>query len=172
MFKQKKEKGFTLIELLIVIAIIAIIAAVAFVALDPLTRFRDARDSARWADVSALVSAIKVDQVDNKGTYAYGARYDTSNSAVVAGTEYMISTATTTTGCNASACSAIAGTADCVNLYELVTDGYLGALPISPNGSGSWSSTLTGYYFVYNSNGSVTVTACEAENTSSISLTR
>ncbi len=174
MFKYTKKhiKGFTLIELLIVIAIIAILAAVAFVALDPLTRFQDSRDSARWSDVSALVSAIKVDQVDNRGSYAYGVRYDTSNNAVVAGTEYMISNATTTTGCNASACSAVASSDDCVNLNELVREGYLGTMPVSPNGSGSWSSNLTGYYLVYNTNGSVTITSCEAENTSSISVTR
>ena len=165
-------RGFTLIELLIVIAIIAIIAAVAFVALDPLTRFKDSRDSARWSDVAALASAIKVDQVDNRGNYAYGARYDTSAGALVSGDEYMISNATTTTGCNATACTAVAATDDCVNLNELVREGYLGALPASPNGDGSWSSTLTGYYLIYNSNGSITVGSCEAENTSSITVTR
>lgn len=166
------KKGFTLIELLIVIAIIAIIAAVAFVALDPLTRFQDARDSARWSDVAGLMTAIKVDQVDNKGSYAYGISYDTSNVAVVAGDEYMISNATTTTGCNDTNCSAVAATDDCVNLNELVREGYLAALPISPNGSGSWSTTLTGYYMTYSTNGSVTISACEAENTSSISISR
>lgn len=169
---RKKQQGFTLIELLIVIAIIAIIAAVAFVALDPLTRFQDSRDAARWSDVAALVSAIKVDQVDNRGSYAYGVSYDTSAAAVVAGTEYMISNATTTTGCNASACTAVAAVDDCVNLNELVREGYVGSLPASPNGSGSWSSTLTGYYLIYNSNGSVTIGACEAENASSITVTR
>ena len=136
---RRCRRGFTLIELLIVIAIIAIIAAVAFVALDPLTRFQDSRDAARWADIAALASAIKVDQVDNKGSYAYGVQYDTLNVAVVAGTEYMISNATTTTGCNTSACSAVVATDDCVNLNELVREGYLGALPASPNGSASTS---------------------------------
>lgn len=169
---KQKNKGFTLIELLIVIAIIAIIAAVVFVALDPLTRFQDARDSARWSDVSAFISAIKIDQVDNGGNYAYGIQYDTSAVAVVAGTEYMISNATTTSGCNATACSAVAANNDCVNLNELVTEGYLGSLPVSPNGSGSWSSTLTGYYMTYSSTGLVTISACEAENTSLIEVAR
>ncbi len=168
----KSRKGFTLIELLIVIAIIAIIAAVVFIALDPLTRFQDARDSRRWSDINALMSAIKVDQVDNRGAYFYGVDYDTSAAATDAGTEYMISNATTTSGCNASGCSAVAASNDCVNLQSLSTEGYLGALPISPNGSGSWTAALSGYYLIKNANGSVTVGACEAENTSSITITQ
>lgn len=169
---HNNKKGFTLVELLIVIAIIAIIAAVAFVALDPLTRFKDSRDAARWSDVSAMAGAIKVDQVDNKGSYAYGVRYDTSGGALTSGDNYMISNATTTAGCNATGCSAVDEVDDCVNLNELVREGYLGELPISPNGDGSWTSALTGYYLTYNDNGSVTVSACEAENASSISITR
>ena len=83
---NKKTKGFTLIELLIVIAIIAIIAAVVFVALDPLTRFQDARDASRWSDTAALLSAIKVDQVDNGGSYLTAVQTPCSNNSNV----YMI----------------------------------------------------------------------------------
>ena len=161
------KKGFTLIELLIVIAIIAIIAAVAFVALDPLTRFRDSRDSARWSDITATLSAIVVDQVDNGGNYVWSIQNATT------ATNLMISNATTTTGCNATACdSTVTSTANCVNLQGLVDEGYLGTMPVSPNGDGSWSSTLTGYYLTKNTNGSITIGACEAENTGSITLTR
>jgi len=162
---MKKNKGFTLIELLIVIAIIAILAAVAFVSLDPLTRFRDARDASRWNDVTEILSAAKIDQVDNGGSYLWGI------SNATAGTEYQISNATTTSGCNTT-CTAVAATGDCVNIQGLVTEGYLGALPVSPNGSGSWSSALTGYYMLKSSTGSLTIGACEAENTTSITVTR
>ncbi|MCD4761647.1 type II secretion system GspH family protein, partial [bacterium] len=65
----KKQQGFTLIELLIVIGVIAILAALAFVALNPLARFQDARNAERWSDVNAILGAIKLDQVDNGGTY-------------------------------------------------------------------------------------------------------
>jgi len=163
--KYRNQGGFTLIELLIVIAIIAILAAVVFVALDPLTRFQDARDSARFSDVTEILSALKIDQVDNRGSYVWAV------SNATAGTEYQISNATTTSACNTS-CSAVASSGDCVNLSGLVTEGYLGSLPVSPNGDGSWSSTLTGYYLVKASTGTVTVGACEAENTSSITVTR
>ena len=85
----------------------------------------------------------------------------------------MISNASTTSGCNATACSAVAASDDCVNLNELVREGYLGALPVSPNGDGSWSSTLTGYVLrATSTTGSIMISACEAENTTSISVTR
>lgn len=169
---KKNMRGFTLIELLIVITIIAIVAAVVFVALDPLTRFQDARDASRWSSVSALITAIKINQVDNGGYYTDGIQNDTSGAAVVAGTEYMISDSATLTGCNVAACSAVADTDDCVDLSDLVTDGYLGNLPVSPDGVGSWSSTYTGYYMTYSPTGFVTISSCEAENTDSISITR
>ena len=173
MLKQKGlEKGFTLIELLIVIAIIAILAAVAFVALDPLTRFQDSRDAARWTDVTALLSAIKVDQVDNRGSYVYGVNTTATTGTVLAGREYMISAATTTTGCNVTECAVIDTTDECVNLQDLATEGYLGELPVSPDGDGAWSSAYTGYYMIKNANGSITIGACEAEGTSSITVTR
>ena len=56
---KSAQRGFTLIELLIVIAIIAILAGVVFVSLDPLQRFLDARDAARWTDVTAVLSAVR-----------------------------------------------------------------------------------------------------------------
>ena len=166
------KKGFTLIELLIVIAIIAILAGVVFVSLDPLSRFRDARDAARYTDVTAILSAIKVDQVDNKGSYAYGLRFFNSPAeAVVADDVYQISNATTTTGCNTN-CSIVGAADECVNLQSLVTEGYLGKMPVNPNGTGNWTETRTGYYVSVNTNGSATIGSCDAESASTIEVTR
>lgn len=170
---MQREKGFTLLELLIVIGIIAILAGVAFVALDPLSRFRDARDAKRWSDVTAILSAIKIDQVDNRGPYAYGVNnFNNPAQSTVAGTAYQISTATSSgaSTCNAE-CSAVSAVDACVNLSDLVTQGYLSALPIAPNGNGSWNSTYTGYYLTKNNNGSITVGSCDAE-TSGITVQR
>ncbi len=159
------KKGFTLIELLIVIAIIAILAGVVFVSLDPLKRFQDARDAARWTDTTALLSAVKVDQVDNGGSYL------TPNiTALTAGTNYMIGTAVS--GCNVVACSAVVASANCVDLTSLSTQGYLGKIPVSPNGVGTWTNALTGYYLSRNTNGSLTVGACDAEGGAAISVNR
>ncbi len=162
------KKGFTLIELLIVIAIIAILAAVVFVALDPLTRFRDARDSSRWSDVSGLISAIKIDQVDNGGSYI-AAITDMSNSEV-----YMIGS------CGSGA--TVAGITDycdtdptqvaCVDLSGLATEGYIASIPLSPNGGGTWTTSTTGYTIEKRGNGILFVRACESENSDEILIAR
>lgn len=161
----RRQKGFTLIELLIVIAIIAILAAVAFVALDPLTRFRDARDTARWADVTAIMGAVKLDQVDNRGRFVYSVQNATATEI------FMLSNATTTTGCNGFTCDGtIVDANDCLNIQDLVTEGYLGEVPVSPNGDTTWSGAYTGYYLQKSATGNITVGSCESENTSAISI--
>jgi len=168
MYKKKlHEKGFTLIELLIVIAIIAILSAVVFVALDPLTRFRDARDSRRWSDASSLLNAIKIHQVDNGGSYL------ATISGLTSGTVYMVGTGGAS-GCDAqnTYCKTNSNAA-CVDLSGLVTGGYLGSVPISPNGAGSWTANITGYTLTRASTGIITVRACEGENmTGEISVSR
>ncbi|MFH1766759.1 MAG: prepilin-type N-terminal cleavage/methylation domain-containing protein [Patescibacteria group bacterium] len=164
---MKNQKGFTLIELLIVIAIISILAAIVFVALDPATRFADARDARRQSDVTEMLHAIKIDQVDNGGSYL----------AAVAGTTsaqvYMIGTAVA--GCddqNAVCDTNVNSDTHCVNLTALATDGYLGSVPISPNGSGTWDATITGYTLERRGNGILVIRACESENTSEITASR
>jgi prepilin-type N-terminal cleavage/methylation domain-containing protein len=164
------KRGFTLIELLIVIGILGIIAAVVFVALDPGTRFADARDSRRWTDISAIIDAIKIDQVDNGGSYV------SAVSGLTNGSVYMIGTAVT--GCvPTDACDVtVTGDATCVTLAALVTEGYIGSIPISPDNpdttTDSWDATLTGYTLSKAATGILTVAACDSENTTAIALTR
>lgn len=169
--KISSQRGFTLIELLIVIAIIAILAGVVFVALDPLTRFRDARDSRRFADVSAILSAIRVHQVDNGGQYL------STIASMTADVEYMIydTTATLTTVSPTNCDVTIAALAsEYVDLAGLRSAGYLGKIPVSPQGASAvtWTPGVTGYYAIKNANNSITVGACESENKASISITR
>ena len=161
----QRKKGFTLIELLIVIAVIAILAAVVFVALNPLGRFQDARDSRRWSDINAIAQAIKTHQVDNGGAYL------TAISSATTGTVYIIGT--DTTGCNTYTCDVNAtSTAACIDLSGLATAGYLGSVPMSPNGAGTWTAGHTGYTLERETTGIVHIAACESENTASISVSR
>ena len=169
MTKIKTPGGFTLIELLIVVAIIGIIASVIFVALNPLVRFQDSRDSARWQDVSALATAINIDQVDNGG--AYITQITNANDGEV----YMIVDGAIVAGCNAqnSVCDTdVTSSGNCINLADLVTEGYLGDVPVSPNGAGAWTSSITGYTLEKDTAGFVTIRSCESENSSEIFIVR
>ncbi|HBU07344.1 MAG TPA: hypothetical protein DEB09_04655 [Candidatus Magasanikbacteria bacterium] len=164
------KKGFTLIELLIVIAIMAIIASVIFVALNPLQRFQDSRDSVRWQQASQILNAIKLQQVDNGG-------YLLSDIAVLStSTNYMITASAVGSGCddqNSYCTTDVDADGACVDLSQLVTDGYLSAIPFSPTGEYDWaSSDLTGYTLEKTESGAVFIRACENENSSEIVLSR
>lgn len=157
--QKNSKRGFTLIELLIVIAIIAILAGVVFVSLNPAQRFADARDARRQADVENVAAALKTFQVDNDGAYP------ATVTALVAGSNYTIGT--NVSGCDAG-CTAKTTQAACVDLTELVTDGYLGTVPVDPAGG---LATETDYYMTRNSNGTVEVGACDPDG-AAISVTR
>ena len=130
-----------------------------FVALNPLKQFQDSRDSARWMDVRAILDAIIIDQINNKGFYV-----DVVNNLSV-GNVYMVGTATS--GCddkNAYCLSSVSGDGHCVNLQPLIDDYYLGRLPVSPNGQAVWSNSLSGYTMERVSPSNIRVRACESES--------
>lgn len=157
---RKSEQGFTLIELLIVIAIIAVLAAVVFVALNPAQRFQQARDARRQSDVENVAAALKMYQLDNDGDYP------ATVAGLTAGDYYTIGTAAT--GCDAG-CTAQTTEAACIDLADLVTGGYLGAVPMDPTGG---TATETDYYMVRNTVGTVEVGACDPEIETTISVLR
>jgi prepilin-type N-terminal cleavage/methylation domain-containing protein len=143
------KQGFTLIELLIIIAIIAILTTVVFVALNPLARFQDARNSRRWTDVNAILSAIKLNQVDNGG--AYFTELISKEDSV----RYQIGS-----GSNCNDCSL--ASSECLEIDDLIDKGYLPSMPVDPNADGA-STEATKYYVVRNPNGSIEVGACFSE---------
>lgn len=154
------KKGFTLIELLIVIAIIAILAAVVFVALDPLSRFQEARDSTRWSDVTAVLDAVRVDQVDNGGAYV---------ASVTALTDDLYYTIGTCVAGGDAGCTAQTTQAACVDLAALVTEGYLAEVPMDPS---TGTASLTDYYLQRTADGAITVGSCDPEGGSAIEVKR
>jgi prepilin-type N-terminal cleavage/methylation domain-containing protein len=166
-FTSSSQAGFTLIELLIVIVIIAILAAVVFVSLDPLKRFRDARDAARATDITEVLTAIKIDQIDNGGSY------NAAITAMTAGQVYMIGTDLTTCDDDEASCdTGIQSDTTCVDLGGLVTDGYLAEIPIAPTGAVTWNAGTTGYTLQRDSTGIVWARACESENTTELVVAR
>lgn len=154
------KKGFTLIELLIVIAIIAILAVVVFVALDPLSRFQAARDAKRWSDVTSILDAAKLNQVDNNGAYL------AAISGLTNASFYTIGTCTTggDTGCTAKTTQAA-----CADLTGLVTAGQIAAIPMDPS---SGAADKTDYYIMKASTGALTIGSCDPEKAATISVTR
>ena len=104
-------------------------------------------------------------KVDNGGSYL------TAITNMTAGNVYLIGT--DAGSCNAYTCDTLVTDATtCVNLTGLVTEGYLGSVPISPNGAGTWTSGHTGYTLTKASTGILTVRSCESENTTEISASR
>ena len=174
---MKNNAGFTLIELLIVIAILAILAAVVFVSINPLKRFQDARDVTRSSDILSILDAIKIDQVDNRGSYL------SSVSAMNAGQWYMIVNGSTmVSGCadNDINCDInVATTSNCVDLSGLITEGYLGEVPVSgSSGVVTWDDGSasgnegTGYVLKRDTTGIIHIRACESENADDIKVSR
>lgn len=177
--------GFTLIELLIAIAIVGIIAVVAFVALDPARRFAEARNATRWSDVTAVLDAAKLHQVDQRGTLHANfaeailpARVGLPN-MIVDGTVGVGVACTTAIRAAGTTCDvAIATVESCVDMSYLTTGtpSYLGALPegqLSADvGRLNWSTVAgdTGYYVTYNANGSLTVGSCDGERATIIRI--
>ena len=157
---MKKHLGFTLLELLIVIAIIAILAVIVFVALDPLTRFRNARDAQRWSDVIEILDGIVFYQADNGGEYM------SAVDLLVEDTYYQIGEAAV--GCQDS-CTDAATLSACVDLAELVDEGYLPRIPTDPSAG---TIDETDYYIYKSATGSITVGACDPEGDSAISVSR
>jgi prepilin-type N-terminal cleavage/methylation domain-containing protein len=161
---MKKIKGFTLVELLIVIAVIAILAAVAFVAIDPATRFKEARNSERWSNVSSILEAIQQYIVDNSGSLP------STISAPSSGYNYYV----IGTGSGTPTCTALGSvTMTYTNLTSALVTRYFASIPYDPS-TGSASNSQ--YYLTIDSSNHITIGACAPEavrgTTPTISVTR
>ncbi len=149
--KYQTPKAFTLIELIIVIAIIAILAAAIFVAIDPARRLHEARNARRQSDVATIVEALKQYQVDNDGDH-YSQIVNLQEDVYhIIGQAALV--------CEPS-CTAIGDTAvTCVDLRDMGSN-YLSEVPMDPK---IGTPQRTWYYLLKDSNGAITVGACEPE---------
>ncbi|HTK60117.1 MAG TPA: prepilin-type N-terminal cleavage/methylation domain-containing protein [Candidatus Baltobacteraceae bacterium] len=165
--KNREAKGFTLIELLIVIGIIGILAAIVLVAVDPAKRLKQSRNARRFAETNAILNAILNYTVDYKGKLPNAISGASANLPFVFGST---TTPILTTFCP----STLTGeTENATNAKDLAADTalidqYISEIPVDPRGvndaGDTYSSVVTGYYFVRSSNGRVTVGACNPES--------
>lgn len=144
-----KKRGFTLIEILLVVLIIAILAVVVFVALNPAKRLADSRDSRRTTDVDSVLSAVHQYVIDNKGALPTGLSNGMAAQLQIGSAGGAALTGNCTVAANAH-----------VDLATPLAK-YLKSMPLDPSGG---TAAATGYAIQVDSNGIVTVTACDSEN--------
>ena len=164
----KDQKGLTLIELLVVVTILGILAAAIFVALNPLRLFEDSRDVVRMQDVETILTAINLYQIYEGGNPS---NVENMTSDVV----YMITDVGVGSGCNDynTYCDTnVVDSDDCVSLNALVTAGYLGEMPVSPEGDVEWDEDHTGYTIQKTAAGNIYIRACESEQNDEIYIVR
>jgi len=146
-FHTQREKGFTLLEILLVVAAIAILAGIVILALNPGKQLAETRNAQRAADVNTVLNAIYQYAIDNNGNLPASI------------------TTTPTAICQTG------GT--CTGLIDLsvltASETYLVAMPSDPSTA---TANSTAYNVSQSANGRVTVAAPDAEQGSTITVTR
>ena len=151
-FLSSRQSGFTLLEILLVVAAIAILAGIVIFAINPAKQLGDTRNAQRKVDVNTILNAMHQYFLDHNGQFPGS---DLSSSEI-------------------EICQT--GASSCASLLDLddLTENskYLVAIPIDP--SINPEETLsTGYQISQSdSNGALTVSAPNAENDITISITR
>lgn len=139
------KSGFTLIEVLVVIALIGLLAAITIIAINPARNFQDARNTQRRSDVTQILNAI------TQFTSEQG------NSLAAFGSIPSCPTATEIgTGVGNINISALAPT-------------YIVSIPVDPSGG---TAAATGYEICQAAASRITISAPNAENAASITVSR
>lgn len=145
---RNSQKGFTLLEILLVVAAIGILAGIVILAINPGKQLGDTRNAQRHADVNTILNAVYQYAIDNNGTLPAGITTSATEICKTGGT-----------------CTGL------VDLSALTTnEKYLTGIPKDPNGACNTNGVC--YTILKTANGRVTVTAPNAEQSATISVTR
>lgn len=162
------QKGFTIVELLIVVAVVGVLVGIIFAALDPTMRFQQARAAVRQKSVNDILSALIEYRSDHEGHYP-GANIPNSGEVYM-----LVDGMQKTTGCddhNSACLTDVTQDTHCMNIHDLIDQEYLSSMPVSPTGKVVWDSggnagdNGSGYTVSVDTEGKVTVRACENEAT-------
>ena len=145
------HKGFTLVELLIVIAILAVLAVTVVVVLNPAELLKQARDSTRMSDMSAINGAIALWLTDVATT-----TWPTATSTCTSGTVAPSSTLGAPCQANASTAVGGAGWVSGINLAAISVGSPLSRLPLDPinsTSSANCPATVSGCFYALKTGG-------------------
>lgn len=144
---SQSKRGFTLLEILLVVAALGILAGIVILAINPAKQIAQTNNAVRRADVNTILTAAYQYIIDNDGS--------------------LPSEITTTS-------TPICPTGDdddsCIDLAVLTDDEtYLSSMPTDPTANGENDA---GYNIFKTANNRITVTAPNAQNEATISVTR
>ena len=146
--KQRVLSGFTLLEILLVVAAIGILAGIVILAINPNKQLGDTKNAQRKADINTILNATYQYAIDNNGNFP-----------------------TTITSAAKEICETTSDCQDLVDLGVLIdNEKYLTSIPIDPKGAVVTGGT--GYNIEKTTNGRIKISAPQAEQGLTISVTR
>jgi prepilin-type N-terminal cleavage/methylation domain-containing protein len=148
---KQRQGGFTLLEVLLVVAVIAILAGIVIIAINPGKNLGDTRNSQRSSDVNTILNAVYQYSIDNNGTLPAG----------------ITTTPQEICKTGATPCTSL------TDLTSITASGkYVVSIPTDPQCPSVCGTNGAGYEISKDANGRLTVSAPDAEQGKTITVTK